>query len=48
VGPEVCRVLDKRHQQRNIAEYEGQLDVSGRLVEDLIKACDTVRVGSGL
>ncbi len=31
-----------------IAEYEGQLDVSGRLVEDLIKACDTVRVGSGL
>lgn len=33
VGPEVWRVLDKCHQQRNIAEYEGQLDVSGRLVK---------------
>lgn len=33
VGPEVWRVLDKCHQQPNIAEYEGQLDVSGRLVK---------------
>jgi len=48
VGPEVWRVLDKCHQQRNVAEYEGELDISGRLVEDLIKACDAVRVASGL
>lgn len=48
VGPEVWRVLDKCHQQRNIAEYEGELDVSGRLVEDLIAACEAVRVACGL
>ena len=48
VGPEVWRVLDKCHQQRNIAEYEGELDVSGRLVEDLIDACEAVRVACGL
>ncbi|WP_237561402.1 hypothetical protein [Frateuria defendens] len=39
LGPEVWRVLDKCHHQRNVAEYEGQLDVSERLVTDLIDAC---------
>lgn len=48
VGPEVWRVLGKCHQQRNLAEYEGELDVSGRLVEDLIAACEAVRVASWL
>lgn len=43
-GAEVWRVLDKCHQQRNIAEYEGELDVSERLVLDLIQACDAVRI----
>lgn len=48
LGPEVWRVLDKCHQQRNIAEYEGELDVSERLVLDLIIACDQVRLALGL
>ncbi|MGE6333991.1 hypothetical protein [Stenotrophomonas sp. NPDC077659] len=48
VGREVWRVLDKCHQQRNIAEYEGELGVSGCLVENLIAACEAVRVASGL
>jgi hypothetical protein len=48
LGPEVWRVLDKCHQQRNISEYEGQLDVGERLVLDLIVACDRVRLKLGL
>jgi hypothetical protein len=48
LGPEVWRVLDKCHHQRNVAEYEGELDVSERLVLDLIAACDAVRVALGL
>jgi len=48
LGPEVWRVLDKCHHQRNVAEYEGELDVSERLVLDLIEACDAVRVALGL
>lgn len=43
LGPEVWRVLDKCHHQRNIAEYEGELEVSERLILDLIAACDAVR-----
>ncbi|MGH8026521.1 MAG: hypothetical protein ACREO0_07310 [Pseudoxanthomonas sp.] len=42
LGPEVWRVLDKCHHQRNVAEYEGELDISERLVLDLIAACDAV------
>jgi hypothetical protein len=41
-------VLDKCHQQRNDAEYDGELDVSERLVLDLIIACDQVRRAAGL
>ncbi|MEG2803480.1 hypothetical protein [Stenotrophomonas sp.] len=48
LGPEVWRVLDKCHHQRNIAEYEGHLEVGERLVLDLIAACDRVRVSLGL
>lgn len=43
MGAVVWRVLDKCHQQRNIAEYEGHLDVTERLLLDLIQACDAVR-----
>lgn len=43
LGANVWRVLDKCHHQRNIAEYEGELDVSQRLVLDLIQACEAVR-----
>jgi hypothetical protein len=42
VGPEVWRVLDKCHHMRNVAEYEGTLDVDERIVTDLVAACETV------
>lgn len=42
LGPEVWRVLAKCHDVRNIAEYEGGLDVDEGLVADLIKACKAV------
>lgn len=42
LGPEVWRVLDKSHQVRNAAEYEGDFNVDERLVTDLIKACRQV------
>lgn len=42
LGPEVWRVLDKCHRVRNVAEYEGALDVDERIVTDLIAACDAV------
>ena len=42
LGPEVWRVLDKCHHMRNVAEYEGELDVDERLVADLVAACETV------
>lgn len=42
LGPEVWRVLAKCHEVRNLGEYEGDLDVDARLVDDLITACETV------
>lgn len=42
LGPEVWRVLAKCHDVRNLGEYEGLLEVSERLVKDLIGACDKV------
>ncbi|WP_048438780.1 hypothetical protein [Caenimonas sp. SL110] len=42
LGPEVWRVLAKCHQVRNLGEYEGMLDITERLVLDLIGACDKV------
>lgn len=42
LGPEVGRVLSKCHDMRNRSEYEGALDVDGRLVTDLICACRKV------
>ncbi|MCU7374833.1 hypothetical protein PEC18_29290 [Paucibacter sp. O1-1] len=41
-GPEVWRVLDKCHQVRNLGEYEGDLNVDDRLVNDLIAAAAAV------
>ena len=40
--PEVWRVLAKAHDRRNLAEYEGHVDVDQRLVRDLISCCQTV------
>ena len=42
VGPEVWRVLAKCHDIRNRGEYEGDLYVDERLLEDLIHACKIV------
>jgi len=35
--PEQWRVLDQAHRKRNVAEYEGHLDVDRGLVEALIR-----------
>ena len=37
--PEQWRVLDQAHRKRNVAEYEGHLDVDQGLVEALV-TCD--------
>jgi len=42
LGPEVWRVLAKAHEQRNLAEYEGHIEVEERLVQDLVAACEIV------
>ncbi len=44
VPPEQWRVLDQAHRKRNIAEYEGHLDVDGALVEALIRVARNVEV----
>jgi len=44
LGPEVWRVLAKCHEIRNLGEYEGDLNISERLVADLIAACHAVAV----
>ncbi len=38
VAPEVWRVLAKCHEKRNLAEYEGHLEIDNQLLVDLIKA----------
>ena len=40
--PEQWRVLDQAHRKRNVAEYEGHLDVDKALVEALIRAAQEV------
>ena len=39
---EQWRVLDQAHRQRNLAEYEGDIDVDEQLVEALIRVTDEV------
>jgi len=38
VGPEIWRILAKCHNQRNIAEYEGDIDIDVQLLSELISA----------
>jgi hypothetical protein len=40
--PERWRVLDQAHRKRNIAEYEGHLDVDRALVDALIRVAGEV------
>ena len=42
LGPEVWRVLSRCQDIRNLSEYEGGLDISDRLVDDLIIATQKV------
>ena len=42
LGPEVWRLLAKCHDVRNLGEYEGDLNVTERLVTDLVLACRQV------
>lgn len=39
------RVLDQAHRKRNLAEYEGDLDVNEALVEALIRTAESVALG---
>ena len=41
--PAIWRVLAKGHDTRNLAEYEGSVDITERLVADLIDAAEAVR-----
>lgn len=47
LGAEVWRVLDKAHQVRNLAEYEGHTEVDIRLLQDLVAACEVVERAIG-
>ncbi len=38
IAPEVWRVLAKCHDRRNLAEYEGHLEIDNQLLVDLLKA----------
>lgn len=38
------RVLDAAHQKRNLAEYEGLLDVEESLVDELIEICEQLLI----
>ena len=42
LGPEVWRILARCHDLRNRGEYEGDLYVDERLLQDLIGACKVV------
>ncbi len=42
VSPSTWRVLAKCHERRNLAEYEGVLDVDERLLADLMNAAGAV------
>jgi hypothetical protein len=39
---ELWRVMDQAHRKRNLAEYEGQLDVDEKLVDALIRVANEV------
>jgi hypothetical protein len=42
LGPGVWRVLAKCHNIRNLGEYEGDLNIDDRIVDDLVAACQAV------
>jgi hypothetical protein len=47
--PEQWRVLDEAHRRRNIAEYEGGMDIDAQLVEAVVRvAAEVARKVSAL
>ncbi len=45
LAPEHWRVLDQAHRKRNLAEYEGDVDVDDQLLEALIRVVDLIVAG---
>jgi hypothetical protein len=39
LGPEIWRVISRCHELRNLAEYEGELQVTEELLEELLTIC---------
>lgn len=46
--PEKWRVLDLSHRHRNLAEYEGHLDIPSQLIEELVAVTGEVITRVGL
>ncbi len=44
-GPEVWRILAKCHEKRNLAEYQGFVEIDERLTLDLIQAAELLLSG---
>ena len=42
LAPEHWRILDQAHRKRNLAEYEGDVDVDDQLLEALIRVVDLI------
>jgi hypothetical protein len=42
LASEHWRVLDQAHRKRNLAEYEGDIDVDDQLLEALIRVADMI------
>lgn len=42
LSDEQWRVLDQAHRKRNMAEYEGELDLNESLLESLIRIAETI------
>jgi len=42
IKPDQWRVLDQAHRKRNIAEYEGDIDVDDQLLASLIRVADVL------
>jgi hypothetical protein len=43
LGPETWRIVDKAHQRRNLAEYEGTFEVDNALLSGLLAVTELVR-----
>ena len=42
LGPNVWRVLAKRHEIHNLGEYQGDLDIDDPIVDGMVDACKAV------